>query len=283
MSTNSMAWGFPESEAPYYLRFSCYRYERTSIGRANPTTLIQSFILPGVQITRGSSHRYSEDSTMNENLAQALRTIDPRLNTKAIRDSESTSDILARSSGIYADIADKFQEDNFGHINSTIGRIELLTTESAFLGSSKRKYNFLWRLKSVKSGDADTARAAEIGNAFERLSLPVVGGMENNLSNASRMEPPPMWTIEAITPEGDNSEKLNTVWLGTPKLCILMNVNHAVDNQAFIDTGSEVLPQAYTISMNFVELENVMNYKESIMSRSEYFSSLGEENQSGGE
>ncbi len=61
---NSLSWGVPSSEAPYYLVFRCYKFPRTSAGRTNLSTPEIEIYLPGVFITRGISHRYSEDAPM---------------------------------------------------------------------------------------------------------------------------------------------------------------------------------------------------------------------------
>ena len=80
--TWTLDWGYGDgsSEAPYYLVFRCYPFPRTSWDRAHLSNPIGQITLPGVQkFTRGTSHRYSEDSTMSENMLQAAATADSSL------------------------------------------------------------------------------------------------------------------------------------------------------------------------------------------------------------
>ena len=275
--TRTWEWGYSNgaSEAPYYLVFRCYEFQRTSRGRADLPAPLAQFILPGVQkFSRGTSHRYSEDSTMSENLLQALSTAEEGLDNLS---GGSAVDLAQQSYNRLAELGKTFQEDYFGHINSSLGRIELLTTEAAYLGSSKRKYNFNWTLRST-AFNANSATASNIGNAFELYSMPVVGSFANEgtLSQITRMRPPNIWTIQAVGHFGDNWEQNTNFWLGAPKPCVLMQVYHSADNQAYLrDRNGLVIPYSYYLSLNFVELENAMNFENnSILSRSEFFAAI---------
>ena len=276
-SSNILDWGWRSSEAPYYILFNCWDFERTSRGRADIAdeagNLIQSLVLPGCAVGRGSQHRYSEDSTMSENLAQALATVDSSFD--GLKENKGVNDILADIEERSGDIAKRWQEDSFGHINSTLGRIEMLTTEAAYLGSSKRKYTFYWNLKSTSRGSADADRASLVAEAFETLSLPVVGiEGQGTIAAATRMLPPPIWTFYPMGTDGRTNRDLTRTWLGRPKPCVLANVMSNVDNQSFYYAqGSK--PFSYNLSLTFIELENVLNDGFGMVSRSEYFDGLG--------
>jgi len=267
-------WGFSnnEAQAPYYLYFECYPYPRTSRERANiGSTPVATFILPGVSVNRGTSHRYSEDAPMMENMAQALGTVSNAFDVTELAGIKDFGTLMAKVEDTFTKLGSRYQQDAFGQITSTMGRLELLTTESGFLGSSKRKYNFNWNLKST--GDkANTYYARNLANALETFSMPVVGGFagEGNIAQATRMRPPNVWKISAFTFGGAD---VTPMWLGNPKLCVLMQVLHALDNQSFIDADGT--PFSYNIVANFVELENVFNYGGEITSRSEFFNDLG--------
>ena len=240
-SSNILDWGWRSSEAPYYILFNCWDFERTSRGRADIAdeagNLIQSLVLPGCAVGRGSQHRYSEDSTMSENLAQALATVDSSFD--GLKENKGVNDILADIEERSGDIAKRWQEDSFGHINSTLGRIEMLTTEAAYLGSS-------------------------------------VVGIEGQgtIAAATRMLPPPIWTFYPMGTDGRTNRDLTRTWLGRPKPCVLANVMSNVDNQSFYYAqGSK--PFSYNLSLTFIELENVLNDGFGMVSRSEYFDGLG--------
>ena len=281
MAESVLDWGYENksSEAPYYIVFECYEFARTSLGRAaianGSGDPLQTIVLPGCSIGRGSSHRYSEDSTMSENLAQALATVDEQFD--GLDSGDSVNDIYRDAEKRAGEIAVRYQQDAFGHINSTLGRIEMLTTEAAYLGSSKRRYNFFWNLKSTTRGEADSDKASLIAETFERLSLPVVGSLadEGGIAQATRMRPPPLWTFRAITTSGTDSDTLTRTWLGNPKPCVLTGVLSNVDNQAFYyNNGSK--PFSYNLSLTYVEVENVLNSSDAgMVSRSQYFASLG--------
>jgi len=189
-------------------------------------------------------------------------------------DNQSIGEVLSNVEKAVADGNKRFQKDAFGQISSKLGRLELLTTEAGFLGSSKRKYNFSWNLKST-ANNANTNIAKNIGEHFERFSMPVVGGFaeEGDIAQPSRMRPPNVWTISAVNEFGENEAEATRLWLGRPKVCVLLNVMHALDTQSFIaGVGG---PFSYFLGANFVELENVFNYNNDIVSRSEYFNALG--------
>ena len=269
------SWGYNDgsSEAPYYLIFSCYTYPRTSRERANLSDPVTRIILPGVKVNRGTAHRYSEDAPMMENLSQALGTIDSSLDPANLATMDF-GQLLEQVGETLTGVSERYQGDAFGQISSNLGRLELLTTEAGYLGSSKRKYSFNWNLKST-SKDANTFIAKDIGEAFETLSMPVVGGFagEGNIAQASRMRPPNVWTVTAVNEFGGNEFETTRLWLGTPKICVLMSVLHGLDNQSFVaGVGG---PFSYFLSCNFVELENVFNYNGFITSRSQFFNSLG--------
>jgi hypothetical protein len=276
----TLDWGYADnsSEAPYFINFDCWDFARTSTGRADIVNgagvPVQSIVMPGCAVGRGSSHRYSEDSTMSENLAQALATVDESFT--GLNDSSNVNDLLNDAEKMAGGLALRYQKEAFGHINSTLGRIEMLTTEAAYLGSSKRKYNFYWNLKSTSRGSSDSDRASLIAYVFESLSLPVVGGFggEGTISNATRMEPPPIWTFYPMTTNGRTNKDLTRTWLGEPKPCVLANVMSNVDNQAFYyEDGSK--PFSYNLTLTFIELENVLNDGFGMVSRSEFFDGLG--------
>ena len=283
MASKILDWGYSDnsSEAPYFINFDCYQFARTSTGRADIASgagdHIQSIVMPGCAVGRGSSHRYSEDSTMSENLAQALSTVDEQFAglTDPNNKFGGVNDLIDDAAGMSEKIAVRFQQEAFGHINSTLGRIEMLTTETAYLGSSKRQYTFYWNLKSTSRGTSDSDRAALIAQVFETLSLPMVGTQpgEGSIASATRMMPPPIWTFYAMNTRGNTDATLTQAWLGEPKPCILKNVMSNVDNQAFYySDGSK--PFSYNLTLTFIELENILNDGFGMVSRSQFFDGL---------
>ena len=269
-----LRWGTTSSEAPYYLVFRCYPFPRKTADRASLTNPIVEIFLPGVFVTRGASHRYSEDAPMMENVLQALSTIG--FETPQGTDA-SASEVLNKLDEKLEAISKRYSADAFGQITSSLGRLELLTTETGFLGSSKRKYNFNFNLKSTGL-DAQPSGAAQIANTFEVNSMPVAGDKQDqgDIALATRMRPPNIWTIGALNSKLQDEKNTTSFWLGEPKPCVLMNVVHALDNQSFIVPGAgandgEYVPFSYNIVLNFVELENAMNVGGQIKSRSEFF------------
>lgn len=271
-----LIWGYPStSEAPYFLVFTCYRYPRTSKERANLNNPIANIILPGVRMNRGTAHRYSEDAPMMENMQQALSTVSDDFSPEQLSTMETAGDFYNALDRVATQMGNRFVEDAFGQVTSTLGRLDLLVTEAAFLGSSKRKYSLSWNLKST-ANDANSAIASNIANTFETLSMPVVGDFasEGPLSQATRMRPPHIWKIHAVTENGSGGpdSPVTNMWLGSPKPCVLSTVMHGLDNQSFVNNVGG--PFSYNLILNFIELENVFNYNGQITSRSEFFSDI---------
>lgn len=278
MANTRLSWGADgTAQAPYYLYFQCFPFPRTSRERANLSNPIAEIILPGVRINRGISHRYSEDAPMMENMAQALGTISDTFDVTKVAALDDLGEVMAHVEDVFTQLGSRYQEDAFGQINSAMGRLELLTTEAGYLGSSKRKYNFSWNLKSTSGGadGANTLKASSIANTFEALSMPVVGGFasEGPIAQGTRMRPPNVWTVRAVNESGGNPDGTTGLWLGAPKPCVLMQVMHGLDNQSFISGVGG--PFSYNLVLNFVELENVFNYDGFITSRSEFFNNIG--------
>jgi len=273
MADIELSWGTNTSEAPYFLVFTCYTYPRTSKERARLQNPIARIILPGVRMNRGTAHRYSEDAPMMENMQQALSTVSDDFSPEQLATMETSGDFYNALDRVATQMGNRFVEDAFGQVTSTLGRLDLLVTEAAFLGSSKRKYSLSWNLKST-ANDANSVIASNIANTFERLSMPVVGDFasEGSLSQATRMRPPHIWTMHAVNESGDGSDNVTSMWLGSPKPCVLSTVMHGLDNQSFVNNVGG--PFSYNLILNFIELENVFNYNGQITSRSEFFSDI---------
>ena len=131
------SWGYNDktAEAPYYLIFSCYTYPRTSEERANLSNPITRIILPG---------EGGPEEIAKMDFAELVADLGKKL----------------------SNVSERFQGDAFGQIQSKLGRLDLLTTESGYLGSSKRKYAFNWNLKAT-SETANTFIARRIGEERE--------------------------------------------------------------------------------------------------------------------
>ena len=275
MTFISESWGIDTSEAPYFLVFTCYTFPRTSKERAKLNDPVARLILPGVRMNRGTAHRYSEDAPMMENMQQALATVSDDFKPEELANMNSAADFYSILDRVITQQGNRFVEDAFGQVTSTLGRLDLLVTEAGYLGSSKRKYSLSWNLKST-SDDANSNKASLIANIFETLSMPVVGDQasEGPLSQATRMRPPHIWTIHAVDENGNGGidSPATSMWLGLPKPCVLTTVMHGLDNQSFVNNVGG--PFSYNLVLNFVELENVFNYNGQITSRSEFFSDI---------
>ena len=270
MATNAIAWGNPETvEAPYWMLFSCHNYSKFFQDRAPLNQLLGEIMLPGTIVSRGTMNRYNDDAAMQESF-QHLRTA---LGNKVGGGSQTGVELRDELKQITDGVAMRAFSDTFGNMQTSAGRIDLLTTESVYMGASRRKYQLNWNLKTVASV-ANSELAALIGNTFESLSMPSPLLNSGNLIDAiSRMNHPPLWQLTAW--DAKNNSNQTGFWLGQPKPCALVEVAHGIDTSRFYRTDDAYYPFSYNIGLTFVEVEGVFrNPDGGIISRSELFSSL---------
>ena len=268
MATNAIAWGTPETvEAPYWMLFSCHNYSKFFQDRAPLNQLLGEILLPGTIVSRGTMNRYNDDAPIQEGF-QHLRNA---LGKKAGGDPSKNIEDELRN--VTEGVAQQTFNDTFGNMQQSQGRIDLLTSESVYMGASRRKYQLNWNLKTVASV-ANSELAALIGNTFESLSMPSPLLTSGNLIDAiSRMNHPPLWQLSAW--DARNNSNQTGFWLGQPKPCALVEVAHGIDTSRFYRTQDAYYPFSYNIGLTFVEIEGVFRDPDGgIISRSELFSRL---------
>jgi len=267
MPNNAIAWGNPQTvEAPYWMLFSCHNYSKFFRDRAPLSQLLAEVLLPGTIVSRGTMNRYNDDAPLQETF-QHLRVA---LGDKAGAD---TGGDLESGLNLAAEASMRAFSDTFGNMQRSAGRIDLLTTESVYMGASRRKYQLNWNLKTVAS-EANSELAALIGNTFESLSMPSPLLDSGNIIEAiSRMNHPPLWQLTAW--DARNNSNQTGFWLGQPKPCALVEVAHGIDTSRFYRTDSAYYPFSYNIGLTFIEIEGVFRDPDGgIMSRSELFSNI---------
>lgn len=264
MATNAIAWGNPQTvEAPYWMLFSCHNYSKFFRDRAPLNQLLAEILLPGTIVSRGTMNRYNDDAGIQESF-EHLRT--------AIGSAAEGVDEEALRNVTEGTAARAFT-DTFGNMQRSAGRIDLLTTESVYMGASRRKYQLNWNLKTVASV-ANSELAALIGNTFESLSMPSPLLNSGNLIDAiSRMNHPPLWQLSAW--DARNNSNQTGFWLGQPKPCALVEVAHGIDTSRFYRTDDAYYPFSYNIGLTFIEIEGVFRDPNGgIISRSELFNRI---------
>ena len=266
MPENAIAWGTPETvEAPYWMLFSCHAYSKFYQDRAPLDSIIAEVLLPGTIVSRGTMNRYNDDAP----LAQGFESLQ---NALASKDRYSGDDL---QQDLIADLATQAYSDTFGNMQRSMGRVDLVTTETVYMGASRRKYQLNWNLKTV-ADEANSELAALIGNQFESLSMPSPLLNSGNIVDAiSRMDHPPLWQLSAW--DARNNSNQTGFWLGQPKPCALVEVAHGIDTSRFYRTDAAFYPFSYNIGLTFVEVEGVFrdpSVSGGIMSRSELFNRI---------
>lgn len=262
MAGNAISWGNPATvEAPYWLLFSCHAYSKFYQDRAVLNQLLAEIMLPGTIVSRGTVNRYNDDAPLQEGM-QHLRA--------SLGDKKYGGEF---EGSIFDDITERTFSDTFGNIQRSAGRLDLVTSESVYMGASRRRYQLNWNLKSVAS-NANSELASLIGNSFEALSMPAPVLNSGNLIDAiSRMNHPPLWQLSAW--DALNNTNQTGFWLGQPKPCALVEVAHGIDNSRFYRSNAAYYPFSYNIALTFIEIEGVFrNPDGGVMSRSELFNSL---------
>ena len=141
MAGNAISWGNPQTiEAPYWLLFSCHAYSKFYQDRAVLNQLLAEIMLPGTIIARGTVNRYNDDAPLQEGM-QHLRA--------SLGGGTSKDRFGGEFEGsIFDDITERTFSDTFGNIQRSAGRLDLVTSESVYMGASRRRYQMNWNLIS---------------------------------------------------------------------------------------------------------------------------------------
>lgn len=255
-------------QIPLWLKFYCYEYSSSAIGRAQIRssssgggTLVPGILSkekaqiwvpaqPGYQST--TSHSYVAEPTQAQNLFPG-----------AIGDA---ADQLLNQTGVNRVLDKVFDatqkiERLGGRLTGFASDIEKDLKDNTYRGEGPSR-NFEFRLLLPCLTTADSLAAANVIQAFEALSLPTARSFFAGL--LTRYFHPPLWMF-GIGPAGDY--KLDATWTGSPQVCVLKTVSHkktsfdaGTNSLAGIGSGSGIKPIAYTLSLVFSELEPAFRF-----------------------
>ena len=263
----TISWGSPSTvEAPYWMLFTCHNYSKFFQDRSPLNQELASIALLGTIVSRGTMNRYTDDADIVETFPHLRKALGQKAGK--IAKGSTLEDTL------FGDVTAQAFMDTFGNMQKSAGRLDLVATESVYMGASRRRYQLNWNLKTV-SNDANSELAALIGNTFEALSMPSPVLSTGNLIDAiTRMNHPPLWQLSAW--DARNSSEQTGFWLGQPKPCALVEVAHGIDNSRFYRTENAFYPFSYNIGLTFIEIEGLFRDPDTggIISRSEMFDSL---------
>lgn len=259
---------------PLWLKFYCYEYSSTALGRAQIRSssggggsIIPGIVAkekaqiwlpaqPGYQTT--TAHTYTLEPTQAE-------TLFPR----AIGDVAATvtgklpSGLVNTLEDVYKKAFDRVQRiERFGgRLSGFASDIQFDLKDNTYRGEGpSRNYEFRLLLPCLTADDS--VAAANLIQAFEALSLPTARSFFAGL--LTRYFHPPLWMF-GIGPAGDY--KLDANWSGSPQVCVLKTVSAkrtsfdaGTNALAGIGSGSGIKPVAYTLSLVFSELEPAFRY-----------------------
>jgi len=272
------AAGTVQSDIPLWMKFYCYEYTNTALGRVvaqnvpnggsnvsidtssivnNSSVPIPSLVskekaqifLPApVNFQTNTSHKYEPAATSQTHLLpnyfSALFNALPDSMKNLI---PNFPDIIDR----YIGGIEKMIADATGFESELKG---LEYKDSTFMdGGPSRTYEIRFNLPCLTI--ADSQKAGQIIRAFEALSLPTARSFLSLTS--TKAFHPPLW-IFGIGPI--NQRKYDIDWTGMPQISVLRAVSHkktAFETNALasLGLGNILKPVCYTLSLSFIELE----------------------------
>jgi hypothetical protein len=250
---------------PLWIKFYCYEYTNTAFGRASAQNVAAgggdlgimglrsvekaSIFLPApVNFQTNTSHKYAPEATNAPNLFQNYLGdfISEIVDLLGLPVAEVAS-------GMEATIS--FFEGVFGNATGFESGIHIDTNDAMYVNSGPCR-SFEIRMNLPCLTEKDSQAAAAIIRAFEALSLPTANSVPLGL-NFTKAYHPPLWVF-GVGPI--DQRKYDQDWTGSPQICVLRTVIHkktAFETNALAALGHNTLlkPVAYTLTLNFLELE----------------------------
>lgn len=244
------------SEIPLWMKFFCYEYNTSALGRAQikmrtqggvnlPTmsNLKAKIMVPApANFETSTNLKYAPHPT-------AASSLNPDYYTFGL--SNVGPEILGGLAGIGRDYVDYFGPNQFGYSREIESRdVNDLTYEGS---GSVRNYEIRLYLPCLNVEDSKAA--GEIVRAFEALCLPTAVGFGSE--SALRYYHPPLWLF-GVGPADNLS--LDADWSGSTQISVLVQMKvrkQALDTNtvsAFSD-GNVFKPVAYSVTLLFRELE----------------------------
>jgi hypothetical protein len=252
------------NEIPLYIKFTCTEYSSLALSRAGGIINTGGYGNVKAQIAVPMSTKFTSQTAMrykqeeNPNSIPLLQSYTEDLINKGLEKLEGiVAPILKNIPAKYLKGAGKIG----GQFNQLID-----SDYNELILQSGSKRSFVIQLYLPCLNDEDSARAGEITRAFEALALPTTFSFGvGSLAGFQFFFHPPMWFIGV----GALDSIQNDIdWSSQPQASVLTNVavnRVAIDSSSFTAIDGSIKPIAYSISLNFTEIEAAVRAQKTLI------------------
>jgi len=248
------------SQIPLYLKFNCVEYSQNGLARAGSVVnaggygnvkAVIAVPMPS-KLTTQTAMRYKQEENPNiiaagnNYITQGIDELSKKGNARLLQFAgiSDAKSIAAGAVSAIGSVAMQFSQMIDSDFHETI-----------LQSGSKRSFQVQLYMPCLYA--EDSIAAAEIISAFEALALPTSFGETiagTNLGFQFFFHPP-MWFISAGALDDIKSDRS---WTSQPQASVLTNVavlRTAIDASSFTALDVNIKPVAYSVTLNFVEIE----------------------------
>lgn len=248
---------------PLWMKFYCYEYSSTAIGRASAYNRsgggksiigmtkekVQIFVPAPVNFMSQTTHNYTNAPSSALSLFPSAISEAIEAGTEMIPGMEKIREAVDAVNQLWQSYDDL--SAYLTGMDSQLLQQEIFDTTYTPSGAS-RTYEV--RLNMPCLTERDSMAAGAVIRAFEALSLPTI---RSTFGLSTKYYAPPLWVF-GIGPA--DSFKFDPDWTGAPQISVLRSISHkktAFDTNSLSALGHNGLlkPVAYTLSLVFQELE----------------------------
>lgn len=252
-----------QNEIPLWLKFTCCEYSAFPLARSgvfaqtNPAGFgavkARIHVPAPTKLVNQTAMRYKNEENdiikpiAQDFLEQKLQNVFDRVETAIGAIAAQPLKFAGAIAGV-ADVALDVTKQFSQMIDSDF-------TETILQSGSRRSFQFQLYLPCLNSDDS--LRASSVARAFEALALPTMINLAPGgaISFGQFTFHPPMWFF-SLGPL--NSVQSDGTWASQPQASVLTNVavnRTAIDASSFTALDLNIKPFAYSITLNFLEIE----------------------------
>lgn len=250
------------SEIPLYLKFNCVEYSQNGLFRAGAVVNVGGYgnvkaviaVPMPSKLTTQTAMRYKQEENPNvipignAIISDGIKKIIEKQIPKVLG-AAGRSPAFAKAIGIAKGVGLAQTIQQFSQL------IDSDFHETTLQSGSKRSFQVQLYMPCLNADDSK--RASQIISAFEALALPTTLGesIGGTALGFQYFFHPPMWFIAA----GALDDIKNDIeWTSQPQASVLTNIavsRTAIDASSFTALDGNIKPVAYSVTLNFVEIE----------------------------
>lgn len=249
-----------QNEIPLFLKMTCVEYSMNGLARkggiasdsAGGVGNVKAYIyvpVPSKLVTQTAMRYKQEDNEEFMKFAEqkAMESTIQIISGSAL--SKALDPVIPTGAKPYVDLAAKRIS------RSLTSMIDTDFTETILQSGSKRSFTISMYLPCLNL--ADSLAAAKISRALEALALPTMDALSagGGLAGYQIHFHPPMWFFGIGRLKGT---KTDIDWTSQPQASVITNVavsRTAIDASSFTALDVNIKPVAYSITVNFQEIE----------------------------